>query len=235
MPEPIKGREWRRLEDWRCVVHGWWAASYVLLWLLVIALSAIVVALARQIGTLHLRLGPRGALEMDDEGPPLGEPPPAAFATDPDGNDVNLAAPGHRRVVLFVSPGCGTCGQVLPGLHAVASAAGHAAYAVSELDVDEIRLSFGGGGSSRRDRRAERSSGGDRRAERAADRVLSGPEVAGAWSVPGTPYAVVLDENAVVRAKGTTNNLEQLEGLVDSARHRANGGNPEAFAEEAHR
>jgi hypothetical protein len=217
-------------------VQGWWAASYVLLWLLVIALCVVVVALARQIGTLHLRLGPRGALEMDDEGPALGEVPPAALATDLEGNDVNLAAPGRRRIVLFVSPGCGTCAQVLPGLDAVASAAGHAAYAVSELDLEEARLSFGG--ASERDRRADRAdlSGRDRRADRAArDRVLSAPEVARAWSVPGTPYAVVLDEYAVVRAKGTPNNLEQLEGLVDSARQRAGESDPAAFAENAHR
>jgi hypothetical protein len=185
---------------------------------------------------------------MDDEGPALGEVPPAALATDLDGNDVNLAAPGRRRVVLFVSPGCGTCAQVLPGLGAVASAAGHAAYAVSELDVEEARLSFGGPserdrrsnrlGVSRRDRRADRAdaSGRDRRSNRAArDHVLSAPEVARAWSVPGTPYAVVLDENAVVRAKGTPNNLEQLEGLVDSARERAGESDPAAFAENAHR
>ena len=56
-------------------VSGWWAASYIVLWGLVIALAVIVVALARQIGMLHLRLGPRGALVIDDEGPPLGEVP----------------------------------------------------------------------------------------------------------------------------------------------------------------
>ena len=52
-------------------MRGWWAISYVVLWVVVIVLS-LVVALARQIGTLHLRLAPRGALEVDAEGPPLG-------------------------------------------------------------------------------------------------------------------------------------------------------------------
>jgi hypothetical protein len=56
-------------------VTGWWATAFVALWLLVAALCVVVVALARQVGTLHLRLGPRGALEMDDEGPPLGDAP----------------------------------------------------------------------------------------------------------------------------------------------------------------
>jgi hypothetical protein len=37
------------------------------------------------------------------------------------------------------------------------------------------------------------------------------------WEVPGTPFVVVLDERGVVRAKGTVNNLEQVEGLLDTA------------------
>jgi hypothetical protein len=41
------------------------------------------------------------------------------------------------------------------------------------------------------------------------------------WKVPGTPYVVVLDPVGVVLAKGTVNNLEQVEGLLDTARHRA--------------
>ena len=55
---------------------GWWAAAFIAQWLLVLVLATVVVALARQVGTLHLRLGPRGALEVDSEGPALGEAPP---------------------------------------------------------------------------------------------------------------------------------------------------------------
>ena len=41
-----------------------------------------------------------------------------------------------------------------------------------------------------------------------------------AFDVPGTPYLMVLDELGIVRAKGTVNNLEQVEGLVDTAGRR---------------
>jgi hypothetical protein len=62
---------------------GWWAAAFIAQWALVLVLAAVVVALARQVGTLHLRLGPRGALEIDAEGPTVGEAPrPAATAAD---------------------------------------------------------------------------------------------------------------------------------------------------------
>jgi len=43
------------------------------------------------------------------------------------------------------------------------------------------------------------------------------------WNVPGTPFVVVLDELGVVRAKGTVNNLEQVEGLLDTAARRVSG------------
>ena len=50
--------------------------------------------------------------------------------------------------------------------------------------------------------------------------VVTSPHLAREYGVPGTPYAVVLDTLGVVRAKGTVNNLEQMEGLVDTARRR---------------
>lgn len=50
--------------------------------------------------------------------------------------------------------------------------------------------------------------------------ILSGPHIALRYGIPGTPYVVVLDAIGVTRAKGTVNNLEQMEGLVDTARRR---------------
>ena len=52
------------------------------------------------------------------------------------------------------------------------------------------------------------------------DRALHDPDAERAWRVPGTPFAVILDPSGVVRAKGTVNNLEQVEGLIDTARAR---------------
>ncbi len=157
---------------------GWWAVAFVVLWVLVVVLAIIVVALARQVGTLHLRLGPRGALEMDDEGPQLGEAPPPMPATLADGRRATLGGPGARRLVLFSSPTCGVCREVAPAIGPAAAAVRHAA------------------------------------------QVLHDPDAERAWNVPGTPFAVVLDELGLVRAKGTVNNLEQVEGLLDTARDR---------------
>jgi methylamine dehydrogenase accessory protein MauD len=168
--------------------------------LLVLGLCVVVVALARQIGTLHLRLGPRGALEMDDEGPPLGEGLAPIEATALDGRRVALGGPGTPQLLLFVSPGCQVCEQVLPSIGAVAQNAGMAPYIVTDLDPTETALSFAH--------------------KRLNAPVVPSVEAARAYSVPGTPYVVALDELGVVRAKGTVNNLEQMEGLVDTARVR---------------
>jgi hypothetical protein len=159
-------------------MSGWWTAAFVGQWVLLVVLCVVVVALARQVGTLHLRLGPRGALEIDTEGPMLGEPLPPVDARAADGTPILIGGPGSRRLVLFSSPTCIVCREVAPAL----PAAGRAADLLAQIVHDE-------------------------KAERVFD-------------VPGTPYLLVLDELGVVRGKGTVNNLEQVEGLVDTAMRR---------------
>lgn len=161
---------------------GWWAVAFVAQWILLVVLAVIVVALARQVGTLHLRLGPRGALEIDTEGPALGEAPPPMPGTTSDGRRSMLGGPGPRRVVLFASPTCGVCKEVAPALAPAAAASGYAAQILHDVDAER------------------------------------------AWDVPGTPFVVVLDAAGIVRAKGTVNNLEQVEGLIDTAELRMEEG-----------
>ena len=47
--------------------------SNIVLWIAVVALSAVVLALLRQVGILHERISPTGAL-LGREGPGVGEP-----------------------------------------------------------------------------------------------------------------------------------------------------------------
>lgn len=180
-------------------MSGWWAASYMILWSLVIVLCVVVVALARQIGTLHLRLGPRGALEIDSEGPPLGEAPEGSDEHDIEGRPVHVGGPGEHQLLLFVSPGCMVCEQVLPSIAAVAD--------VYRMDTIVISDDDDGDTSVIKDKQIGAP-------------VISSPRLAQAYNIPGTPYLVALDGMGVVRAKGTVNNLEQMEGLIDTARKR---------------
>lgn len=165
-------------------MSGWWTGAFVAQWILLVVLCVVVVALARQVGTLHLRLGPRGALEIDDEGPALGDALPRFTARGADGGEVAVGGPGSGRLVLFSSPTCIVCREVAPGVPAAARAGG------------------------------------------LTPQVLHDPDAERALDVPGTPFLLVLDELGIVRAKGTVNNLEQMEGLVDTAvrRMREDGG-----------
>ncbi len=169
---------------------------------LVLALCVLVVALARQIGTLHMRLGPRGALEMDDEGPALGAPGISIPTHDMDGRSVVIG--GANQLLMFVSPGCHVCEQVLPAVSAVAQAGRLAPVVITDVDKEETELTF--------------------KNKHLSAPVIPGISVAQAYEVPGTPYVVVVDSAGVVAAKGTVNNLEQMEGLIDSARRRATEG-----------
>ncbi len=179
---------------------GWWLVSYVVLWVLALILGTIVVALARQIGVLHLRLGPRGALEMDEEGPPLGELPPPHDVRDLDGRPVTIGGPGLAQFLLFVSPGCPICREVLPSVPAIARMGAMAPYVIVDDDDPEQLAHFGNG--------------------RRGAPVVAAPDLARTYGIPGTPYVVVLDSTGIVRAKGTVNNLEQMEGLVETAGRR---------------
>ena len=159
-------------------MSGWWATAFVVQWVLLLVLGVTVVALARQVGKLHLRLGPRGALEIDTEGPEVGSVAPPVRARTERGTPVRLGGPGPAMIVLFASPSCSICREVAPAIPAVARAAGLVPLVVHDEDAER------------------------------------------AYDVPGTPFLVVLDERGTVRAKGTVNNLEQVEGLVDTARRR---------------
>ena len=191
-------------------MSGWWLASYAALWALVIVLGVLVVALARQVGTLHLRMGPRGALELDEEGPPLGETPQPVAATDLDGREVWIGGPGEGQLVVFVSPGCPVCREVLPGVPAAARAGRLEPVVVTDAEEPEAVATYARAG--------------------VGAPVVAGPGLGERYGVPGTPYAIVIDPSGAVRAKGTVNNLEQVEGLVDTALRRveegihANGG-----------
>jgi methylamine dehydrogenase accessory protein MauD len=179
-------------------VDGWWTASYVVLWCLVVVLCVVVIALARQIGTLHLRLGPRGALEIDDEGPPLGEAPAPIEVADADGEHVSIGGAGHAQLILFVSPTCRVCDDVLPALPVVARSGGLTPLIVTDT-AEGLQMLVD---------------------KRAPAPVVAAPDATRLYQIPGTPYAVFLDATGVVRAKGTVNNLEQMEGLADTAARR---------------
>lgn len=91
------------------------AAVLVLLALAVVALAALVLALYRQVGVLAMRLGPGVALELAEEGPPVGEAAPELPG-------LNLLG---EELVAFFSPDCRLCRSLAPGVRAFADEGMH--------------------------------------------------------------------------------------------------------------
>jgi putative oxidoreductase len=89
-------------------------------------LALLVIALYRQVGVLSQRLAPRTALELAEEGPALGAPPPPLSA---------LAGEG-AELVAFMSANCRLCHELAPALRALARE-GVAVRAVEEATEPE--------------------------------------------------------------------------------------------------
>jgi len=170
--------------------------SNLLLWLVVLALLVAVFALARQVGILYERVAPMGAL-MIDSGPAVGAAAPRLDLADLDGTAVAVGAAGGRsQLLFFLSPTCPVCKKLLPILKSIATA--EAAW------LDIVFASDG----EREEHAAFR-----RRAGIAAFPYLLSAELGMALHVGKLPYAVLVDEQGRVRAKGLVNSREQLESL----------------------
>src|ERR1700693_5719908 len=84
------------------------AISNIVLWAVVLALLLIVLALVRQLGVLHERIAPAGAL-MLNRGLNVGERVPLMEVEDLEGQALRVGAPrtdGKSTLLVFVSPTC---------------------------------------------------------------------------------------------------------------------------------
>jgi hypothetical protein len=86
---------------------GWLLLGLVAAFACIAVLTVAVLALARELGVLRLRLGAESALDIGQEGPPVGErvPLPGRF----DG-----AARAQLAVAIFSSEGCRVCQSLKP-------------------------------------------------------------------------------------------------------------------------
>jgi methylamine dehydrogenase accessory protein MauD len=175
--------------------------SNAVLWVVVIALAALVVALARQIGVLHERVAPAGAL-VGREGPRAGEPAPVLEVEDWNGRRLRVGAPdpdGPSTLLLFVAPGCPVCKVVLPIARALAAS-----------EPAALRLVVASDGSRADHEAFVREHGLARESY-----VLSAP-LGLAFQVGRLPYAILVDAAGVVRARGLVNSREHLESLLEA-------------------
>jgi len=175
--------------------------SNAILWVAVIVLSGVVMALARQLGVLYERVAPAGAL-LQGHGPVVGDAAPVVTAEDLHGGAVTLGATrddGRSTLLFFLSPTCPVCKTLLPVLRSIARREGR------WLDV--VLASDGPRDEHEMFVRGERLE---------QFRYLLSPTLGMTWQVGKLPYAALIDESGVLRAKGLVNTREHLESLFEA-------------------
>lgn len=198
-------------------VAGWLAIGA--LWVLVILLGLTVLALARQIGVLHERLQPVGALALP-KGLAAGEPAPEIAVETLTGQPLRIGGThprGAETLVMFVAPTCPICKSLLPALRAIRR---------RERPPVEVVLASDGP-------KAEHL------AFVAAESLEEFPYVLSerlglGYGAGRLPHAVLLDPAGTVRATGLVNSREHLDSLFE-ARDRGVGSLQEYLERSARR
>ena len=171
--------------------------SQTMLWIAVIALAVAVLALARQVGVLHERIAPVGALALG-RGPQTGEAAPRLTVRTLAGGSAEIGGPlpgGTLRLLFFVSPTCPICKSLLPTVKAFAQSERLELLLIGDGDPDEQR------------QMAQRFA-------IALERFANAPEAGRAFQVAKLPYAVLVNELGVIAAQGLVNSREHLESLT---------------------
>lgn len=164
---------------------------------LTLVLAVLLFGLARQVGVLHERVAPMGAMSSD-QGPAVGEQAPVLSAATLGGERIEIGRPSAQRrsqLLLFVSPTCPVCKKLLPIARSFASAERLGMVLVGDGDLAEQRAMI-------RSFELERVT------------YVSAPEVGMTYRVGKLPYAVLIDADGVIRAKGLVNSREHLESLI---------------------
>lgn len=172
--------------------------SVVLLWLAVLVLGLLVWALSRQVGVLFERVAPMGAL-VTDAGPAVGQPSPIFDLAGLQSEQVVIGGPQAQPTLLFfLAPTCPVCKKLIPILKHLARDEAKALRVVLASDGEGDHLQF------------MREQG-----LQALPYLLS-TELGMSYRVSRLPYAVLMDRQGTVRAKGLVNSREQLDSLLNA-------------------
>lgn len=170
-------------------------------WVAILAFGVVLVGLARQIGVLHQRLGPAGAL-MLSKAAKVGEPAPQFRLAGLDGGEVvvgGLSADRRDTLLMFVSPDCKVCGGLLPTILSVGRA-------------ERLRLVFASDGEVAAHLSFQQDKG------LTSHPYVVSRELGMAFEVGRLPYAVLINAHGIVAAQGLVNTREHLESLLEARR-----------------
>jgi methylamine dehydrogenase accessory protein MauD len=174
----------------------------LLAWAAILILAVCVLALVRQVGMLHERVAPAGALSLEKQSLHAGEPVPEFALRALDGRFVTIGGvqpEGRSTLVFFLSDTCPVCKTLLPVLKALRT---------QEAAWLDIVLASDG------DEDAHRKFVSKQHLE-AFHYVLS-QDLGMAFEVAKLPYGVLVDESGQLVAHGLLNNREHLDSLLEA-------------------
>ncbi len=175
--------------------------SIAVLWVLVALLMVALYALSRQVGLLHQRIAPAGALALSG-GLKVGDVAPDLELTTLNGDKFGLMDYSHvSRAVLitFISPECTVCEQLMPAVKSIK---------VKEEKWLDVLLASDGDAEKHHAYVGQKGL-------KDWTYVLS-RELGMTFEVGKLPYSVLLDENGALVAKGLTNTREHIESLFEA-------------------
>jgi methylamine dehydrogenase accessory protein MauD len=182
-------------------MSGVWLASYIVLWLVVLVLGFLLAGALRQLGLIQLRLGDDPGALITDTGLERGTLAPDFTAVDAGSGalmTLSELAP-MARLIVFASPGCLSCRELIPGLNEVRKTR------ANEFDFLVI---------CRGDVESCQSFGRMNRLE-APMVVDTTGQIEKDYLVTLTPFAYLLDHERNVVIRGIANDWRQLESLLD--------------------
>jgi methylamine dehydrogenase accessory protein MauD len=176
--------------------------SNVVLWAIVIVLALVVLALARQVGILHERVAPAGAL-MPTTGPKVGELTEAMSIADLGGQAITVGGPNPDRLhtlVMFISPTCPVCKSLVPTAKSLASA-----------ERNRLRLVFASDGD-----KIEQHQAYAKDLDLDQYPYVLSQKLGMAYEVSKLPFAVLIGADGTLESKGLVNTREHLESLIEA-------------------
>ena len=177
--------------------------SQVLVWVVLLGLIAVVFALARQIGILHERIAPAGALMVNPRLKAGAAAPPVAVTTLA-GERLMVGGSGRRQLLFYLAPDCPICKSLLPILRSLATSTrdtgGTAIVLLSDGETIKPHQDYV-----------------------TANKLEQFPyalseEAGRTYGVGKLPYAVLIDANGRIASLGIVNSREHLESLFESER-----------------
>lgn len=174
--------------------------SYAMLWTVALSAVAVSYVMLRQVGLLHERLGPAGAV-LPAEGPEIGATIEPARLQAADGSQLRSPALEGYTLVVLSSTTCDSCERLAPAVGVLMRSR------IPEIGVQELLVDVAD---------ADVALGEYvRRHQLEPDRVGAAGGVGERFSASITPLALILNREGKVLAKGVPNTLEQLELLIE--------------------